>query len=501
MQIITDDRSIDGAALAERADRAAGVLAARGVGAGDCVAILLRNDIAFVEASLACRRLGAYCVPVNWHFSAEEILYVVRDCGARLLVAHADLLAPVADALPCPAIAVPVPPAIATAYRLAASTVAGDDWDAVLAAAIAWTAPAPPAAESLIYTSGTSGHPKGVKRQPPQPEQVAASETMRALIYGIGPGSRVMVPAPLYHTAPNLFAHRAAALADLLLLPPRFDPLRLLADIEAHRITHLYAVPAMFSRLLALSAEQRGAHDLSSLQFVVHAGGPCGPDVKARMIDWLGPVIEEYYGSTEAGPITHVASAEWSANPGTVGKAIPGVDIRIVDEAGDAVATGKVGEVQSRNARYPDFTYLGREDVRAALDRGGYLASGDLGYLDAEGRLFLCDRKRDMVISGGVNIYPAEIEAALQTVEGVADCAVFGIPDDINGEALLAVVEPVRGVVLTAEDIAAALRSRIASYKVPRHIELTDALPREETGKIRKRLLRDPYWAAAGRSI
>ncbi|WP_222943154.1 AMP-binding protein [Sphingopyxis sp. OPL5] len=501
MQIITDDRAIDGAVLGERIDRAAGALAARGVGAGDCVAILLRNDIAFIEASLACRRLGAYCVPVNWHFSAEEILYVVADCGARLLVAHADLLARIADALPCPAIVVPVPPAIAAAYRLTPPAVLGADWDAALAAAEHWTLPSPPAAESLIYTSGTSGHPKGVKRQPPKPEQVAASEAMRSLIYGIGPGARVMVPAPLYHTAPNLFAHRAAALADLLLLPPRFDPLRLLADIETYGITHLYAVPAMFSRLLALTDEQRGAHDLSSLQFVLHAGGPCGPDVKARMIDWLGPVIEEYYGSTEAGPITHVSSGEWSEHPGTVGKAIPGVEIRIVDDAGEPVPTGEVGEVQSRNAGYPDFTYLGREADRAALDRGGYLASGDLGYLDADGRLFLCDRKRDLVISGGVNIYPAEIEAALQTVEGVADCAVFGIPDEINGEALLAVVEPVAGAVLTAEGIGAALRSRIASYKVPRHIELTDALPREETGKIRKRLLRDPYWAAAGRSI
>ncbi len=501
MRIITDDRSIDGAELAARVEAAAGAFAARGVGRGDCVALLLRNDIAFLEASLACRRLGAYCVPVNWHFAPDEILYVVRDCRARLLVAHADLLASVADALPCPAIAVPVPPAIAAAYRTAGPVAAGQDWDAILAAATPWTQPSPPAAESLIYTSGTSGQPKGVKRRPATADQVAASDAMRTLIYGIGPGARVLVPAPLYHTAPNLFAHRAAALAELLVLPARFDPAGLLAAIGRHRITHLYAVPAMFTRLLALPETERTAHDLSSLQFVLHAGGPCAPAVKAAMIDWLGPVIEEYYGSTEAGPITHVSSAEWSAFPGTVGCAIPGVEIAIVDDAGHRLPAGEVGEVQSRNPGYPDFTYLGRDADRAALDRNGLLASGDLGYLDGEGRLFLCDRKRDLVISGGVNIYPAEIEAALQTVAGVADCAVFGIPDDVNGEALMAVVEPAAGATLTAAAIREGLKSRLAGYKIPKRIELTAALPREATGKIRKRLLRDPHWAAAGRSI
>lgn len=502
MQIITEDRIIDGAAFTDRVDRAAGVFAARGIAAGDIVALLMRNDIVFLEASLACRRLGAYCVPVNWHFAAAEVLYVLRDCGARLLVGHADLLAALDGACPCETIAVPVPPAIAAAYRLAdISRPEGADWDALLADAAPWTRPSPPAAESLIYTSGTSGHPKGVQRQPATRAQVAASETMRAQIYGIAAGSRVMVPAPLYHTAPNLFAHRAVALADTLVLPARFDPRGLLADIERHRITHLYAVPAMFSRLLALPEAERAACDLSSLQFVLHAGGPCAPAVKAAMIGWLGPVVEEYYGSTEAGPITHVGSAEWLAHPGTVGKAIPGIELAIVDEAGHRLAAGAVGEVQSRNPGYADFTYLGREEDRRALDRGGLLASGDLGYLDEEGRLFLCDRKRDMVISGGVNIYPAEIEAALQTLEGVADCAVFGIPDPVNGEALHAVIEPVVGAALTAEGIRESLRPRLATYKIPKTIALCDALPREETGKIRKRLLRDPYWADAGRSI
>lgn len=501
MQIVTYDREIEQDELRRRVDLAAGALAARGVNAGDCVALLLRNDIPFLEASLACRRIGAYCVAINWHFSPAEVRYVLSDCGTKLLIGHADLLAPL-DEPACSVVTVPVAQSLRGAYRMTSDTVPGAiEWDAFLASAEPWTAPSPPTSETLIYTSGTTGNPKGVLRQPATAEQARASEAMRAQIFGIGVGSRVLVPAPLYHTAPNLFAHRAVALAELLVLPPRFDPAGLLADIARRRITHLYAVPAMFTRMLALPPEVRAAHDLTSLRFVLHAGGPCAPAVKTAMIDWLGPVVEEYFGSTEAGPLTHVGSEEWLAHPGTVGRAIPGVTLQIIGEDGQPVAQGEVGEVQSVNHGYADFTYHGREDDRRALDRNGLLASGDLGYLDAEGRLFLCDRKRDLVISGGVNIYPAEIEAALQTVSGVADCVVFGVPDEVNGEALLALVELEAGAALSPDTIRAQMLERIAAYKVPRTIELRDQLPREETGKIRKRLLRDAYWAQAGRSI
>ena len=501
MRIVTDDHAIDGDALHARVDRAAGAFA-MGVSAGDRVAVLMRNDIPFFEASLACRRLGAYCVAVNWHLAPDEVRYILDDCRASLLIAHADLLAPLARPLPCPAIAVAIPPAIRAAYRV--TTDGHDetaDWEALLADAQPWTQPSPAATETLIYTSGTSGHPKGVLRRPPTPDQAAASERMRAHIFGIGPGARACVPAPLYHMAPNLFGHRAVVQGELLVLPSRFDPAALLATIERHRVTHLYAVPAMFARLLALPTETRAAHDLSSLRVVLHAGGPCAPSLKAAMIDWLGPVVEEYYGSTEAGPLTHVDSAEWLAHPGTVGRALPGIVLRIAGDDGRPLPIGEVGEVQAINPAYPDFTYLNRPGDRGALEQDGLLASGDLGYLDADGRLFLCDRKRDLVISGGVNIYPAEIEAALHTLPGVADCVVFGVPDEINGEALLAIVEPEQGAELSPDTLRATLRNRIAAYKVPQTIELRDALPREETGKIRKRLLRDAYWANAGRHI
>lgn len=504
-EIVTADAHIDSVSFAARTERVAVALTDAGIGAGDCVAVLMRNDIAFLEASLGARRIGAYCVPINWHSSPDEIRYVLNDCRAKLLVAHADLFRSLGDApLPCPAVVAVVPDRLADAYRLSAEdrTVPADanDWRGFTDVAVR-DLPVARTVETLIYTSGTTGHPKGVKRAPATPEQTAASEVMRLQVFGIGPGARVLVPAPLYHTAPNLFAHRAIAQGELLVMPTRFDPEGLLADIARHRITHLYAVPAMFTRMLALSEEVRGRYDLSSLRFVLHAGGPCAPQVKAAMIAWVGPVVEEYYGSTEAGPITHIGSADWLAHPGTVGRCIPGAILKIVDDNGVAVAAGEVGEILSRNSDYPDFTYLNRQADRDALDQDGLLSSGDLGYVDEDGWLFLCDRKRDLVISGGVNIYPAEIEAALLTVDGIADCAVFGVPDEEYSEALMAVIEPVACVTLDPAEVARALRGRIAGFKVPRHFDIVERLPREETGKVKKRLLREPYWAAAGRKI
>lgn len=504
LRIFAANQVVDSLSLHERAGRAAAVLLAREVKASDTVALLLRNDVSFIEASLACQKVGAYCVPINWHFTPDEIVYVLRDCGAKLLVGHTDLLACLEEDVPCPVVSVSPSPGIVSAYGIDENLLKkrsdAPDWNELLLSHEPFAGSSPLRRESLIYTSGTTGNPKGVRRNPATPAQAIAVERMRGEVFGIETGSRVLVTAPLYHTAPNLFAARAVALAERLVLPPRFSAEALLADIEQHRITHLYAVPAMFSRLLALPKDVRDRHDLSSLKFVMHAGGPCAPTVKAAMIDWLGPVIEEYYGSTEAGPITRVSSIEWLKRPGTVGRAIEGVELKIVDEDGRPVSVGAVGEIIARNFNYPDFTYLNRPDDRLALDHLGLLRSGDMGYLDGDW-LFLCDRQRDLVISGSVNIYPAEIEAALLALDGVTDCAVFGIPDEEYGEALLAVVQPAQGMSVTGELLQAQLRGRIAAYKVPRYFEFRDSLPREETGKIRKRLLREPYWASAGRSI
>jgi long-chain acyl-CoA synthetase len=233
----------------------------------------------------------------------------------------------------------------------------------------------------------------------------------------------------------------------------------------------------------------------------MHAAAPCPVHVKRAMIDWWGPVIWEFYGATESGALTIVSSEEWLKKPGTVGRAATGVTLSIQDDNGCEVPQGEVGEIYSHISYYPEFTYHNQPGRRAEIERGGLITVGDMGYLDADGYLFLCDRKRDMVISGGVNIYPAEIEAVAVALPGVKDCAVFGIPDDDFGEALIALVEPMPGHALDAETIRAHLSAHLAGYKVPKRIEIAHGLPREDSGKIFKRRLREPYWKNAGRRI
>lgn len=498
--LVTGDEVLGPDALAERAARAATGMARLGVGQGDCVALLLRNDVAFLAATLAAQMLGAYAVPLNWHFKRDELLYILSDCTPKLLIAHADLVGQLDGHLPAelPVVVVPVPPTLARAFRVTGKAPAGShvDWTEWLRRSPPHAGDGAPAPDSVIYTSGTTGRPKGVRRRPPSPDLARAAEAMRATVFGIGAGDRVLVSAPLYHTAPNYFSLRAVRLAERLVVLPRFDARAFLAAIEEHRISHVYAVPTMFVRLLELPEQERKRYDLGTLRFVLHAGGPCPVAVKRAMIDWLGPVICEYYGSTEHGPLTFCTSEEWLARPGTVGRPAPGVELTIQDEAGRVLGPGETGEIVARNHTHPDFTYHGREAERAELQRGDLVVTGDMGFVDQDGFLFLCDRKRDMVISGGVNIYPAEIEGVLAEHPDIADCAVFGIPDPVFGEALVAMVQPRPGAGRDPDGIRTFLAGRLASYKVPARIEFRDALPREESGKIRKRLLRDALLGA-----
>jgi long-chain acyl-CoA synthetase len=257
----------------------------------------------------------------------------------------------------------------------------------------------------------------------------------------------------------------------------------------------------MFVRLLRLPKDERERYNLSSLTHAVHNAAPCPPDVKRRMIEWWGPVIWELYGGTESGPATACGSEEWLAHPGTVGRAVEGATIRILDGEGTELPAGEVGEVFVCSSTNSEFTYHGREGEREEIEKDGLITLGDMGYLDDDGFLFLCDRKRDMVISGGVNIYPAEIEAALIDVEGVSDCAVFGIPDPEFGESLMAVVEKLPGSDITVDFVRSELQGRLARYKVPRQIEFATDLPREDTGKIYKRKLRDLHWDDTEKNI
>ena len=507
MGLVSGVRRLSSEALEARVRCIASGLAALGVAPGQCVAILMRNDIAFMEAAYAAQTLGAYAVPINWHFKAEEIAYILADCGTRVLIGHADLLAPVAAEVPAgiALIAVPTPPEVAAAYGFApaaASAVARAlDYEAWLERQPAYAGEMLMPSLTMFYTSGTTGHPKGVRRPAPTPQQMPAIERMRRDIFGIKPGIRSVVPGPLYHSAPNAFAMRAGRVGEVMVLMPRFDPVHLLELIERERLDTMFMVPTMFIRLLKLPEEVRRKFDVSSLRFVIHAAAPCPHDVKRAMIDWWGPVINEFYGSTESSAVTLASSADTLAKPGTVGRAVEGAELRILDDDGRILPAGEIGEIFTRFAELPDFTYHNRPDERVRVERDGFITSGDVGYLDGDGYLFLCDRKRDMAISGGVNIYPAEIEAVLLGLPGVKDCAVFGIPDAEFGEQLMAVVEPMDGAAVAADDVRAYLRRHLADYKVPRVIEIGRDLPREDSGKIFKRRLRDPYWQKAGRQI
>ncbi|HEX2889363.1 acyl-CoA synthetase [Vineibacter terrae] len=510
--ILAGDRRRPHDEVMREAERAAAGFAAHGIGPGDVVAVCLRNDFAFLTASAGASLIGAYVTPVNWHNSADEAGYVFVNSGAKAIVIHADLHRRMADAIPAGVLTLVVetPDAIVAAYGLAPQS-------AVLPAGVTgwtdWLARHAPrqggrvaALGSMIYTSGTTGRPKGVRRAPTSEAQAEAAERNAAVIFGLGHADgpsaiTCLLAGPLYHSTPNAFSLRFFAMGARLIIEPRFDAETLLRRIEQERVTHLLAVPTMFVRLLRLPAEVRARYDLSSLRFVMHGAAPCPVHVKRAMIDWWGPIIHEHYGGTETGAVTYCNSQEWLAHPGTVGRALPSCDVRIIAEDGSDVAAGGTGEVICRNRNFPDFTYHGDDDKRRRADRQGLVTLGDVGYLDQDGYLYLCGRANDMVISGGVNIYPAEIEAELHKMAGVADCAVFGIPDDEYGEKLCAVVQPIPGAVLTAAAVQAHLRERVAGYKVPRQVEFRAELPREDSGKIFKRKLRDPYWEGAGRRI
>jgi long-chain acyl-CoA synthetase len=496
--IIGGERSISYSEIQTRIARAATGFRSLGVGGGTPVAIMLRNDFALFEVSGAAAALASPVVPINWHLKAEEVAYILADSGAEILVCHADLLPQISDGLRghIKLLIVTTPPEIAAAFGIApALTQVPDsmtDWDV-------WrdTHPAsqePPIGSApMFYTSGTTGLPKGVRRKPMTSEQQAASARVGAIAYGIKAGDDqvILMNGPMYHAAPNSYGMLAFRSGCTIVLEPRFDPEDMLQLIARHGVTHMHMVPTMFVRLLRLPDEIKQRYDLWSLRFIVHGAAPCPPQVKRAMIDWWGTIVHEYFGSTETGvPVWHSA-AEALAKPGTVGRAIEGGIVRIFRPDGTLCDVNEPGEIFMRQIAASDFDYHGKAEARAEAGRDGLVSVGDVGYLDEDGYLFLCDRKRDMVISGGVNIYPAEIENALIGMDGVRDCAVFGVPDDEFGERLFACIELEPKAALSPTAVQDFLRTRLANFKVPKDIQFLDALPREASGKIFKRKLRD----------
>ena len=480
---------IDPEVFFERYQRAAAALREAGVGEGDVVALMLYNGPLALELMLAARWIGALWCPINWHFKTDEVAHILSDSGAKVFVCDAALL----DALH------------GLELRGIRTFVSVGDappgWEAFRDATPPIDTAACAVRGAMFYTSGTTGRPKGIRRAAASAEQATRGLEVLHQVLGFEPGMRALVSAPMYHSAPNSYSIGAAQLNAQLFIEERFDAERTLQLIERHRLTHAYLVPTMYVRLLALPESVRRRHDLSSMRFVASTGSPCAPEVKRAMIAWWGPVIHEAYGASELGYMTLLDSHDALRKPGSAGKPLPGVTIAILDDAGNALPQGQAGLIYVHQPAFADFSYAGNEAARRSIERAGLKTLGDIGYLDEDGFLFIVDRSADLVISGGVNIYPAEIEAVLQMLPGVADCAVFGIPDAEFGEALAAAVQPGAGALLQAADVQAFLKARLAGYKVPRVVAFHAQLPREDTGKIFKRKLREPYWAGVARRI
>jgi long-chain acyl-CoA synthetase len=485
------------AELARAADRYGRGFQALGLGPGDAVATLLPNGVTALAAYFAAIETGLYIVPVNWHQVAAEIAHILTDSGAGAFLADERFAGPAREAADLAGIknrfAVGAVPGFEPASRL------GEDGTDARPSPRAHGAP-------MLYTSGTSGRPKGVRRPLTglDPDDTAGMAAWFFSLFDLAPydGHVHLCGSPLYHTAVLNFATISLQLGHPVVLMDRWDPEESLRLTQVHRVTHTHTVPTQFRRLLALPAEVRARYDTSSLRAVIHSAAPCPAEVKRRMIDWLGPVIVEYYAATEGGG-TLINSQQWLSKPGSVGLPWKGSQIKVLDRAGHEMAAGEQGLVYMKMGT-SSFSYHQDEEKTRAARAGELFTVGDIGYLDADGYLFLCDRGSDVIISGGVNIYPAEIEAELSCHPAVADVAVFGIPHDDWGEEVKAVVEPVGeaepGPGLTAE-LMAFLSGRVAKFKLPRTIDYVAELPRDPNGKLYKRRLRDPYWAGRDRAI
>ena len=471
-------------------NRLARYLHAQGLRSGDVFALLLENHPRYHEVLWAGERSGLYYTAISTRLTPGEVAYILEDSGAQVVITSkrfAGAVEEVRDQLPG-----------VRAWLMIDGTIDGvESYEQVVDAEPAEPLTEQPKGQDLLYSSGTTGRPKGIK--PPLTGQpVDQAPTLSGLVqglYGMTEGSVYLSPAPLYHSAPLRFTMAAQRLGATVVVMERFEPEQALQLIEHHRVTHAQFVPTMFVRLVKLPDEVKERYDVSSLQTVIHAAAPCPVAVKERMIEWWGPIIHEYYAGTEGNGFVAIDSHQWLEHKGSVGRPLVG-EVHIVGEDGRELPPGEVGTLYFESATR--FEYHNDPDKTAsAYDERGWSTIGDLGWVDGDGFVYLADRRSHLILSGGVNIYPAEIESELILHPKVADVAVFGIPNEEFGEEVKAVVQPEdldeAGPALEQELIAFC-RERLADFKCPRSVDFLEQLPRSRTGKLYKRELQDPYW-------
>lgn len=462
-------------------------LRVRGLREGDAVALGCSNRPEFVEVVHACLRAGLRYTPVNWHLTPDEVAYIVGDCQAKALIGDArfaELMTKAADLSPT-----------ATVRLAIGGEIAGfESYDAALAEQDGSDISDPKAGFRVLYTSGTTGRPKGVIR--PLNYATGLTALTSAPEYGPGKGQLNLCTGPMHHGGPLVYSMTVPLSQGVgTVLMDKWDPAEALRLIEKHRITHTHMVPTMFHRLLRLPEEVRRSADISSMQYIVHGAAPCAVATKKAMIDWFGPIVWEYYAATEGGGAS-VSPEQWLQKPGTVGKPITDDHVQILDDEGHACPPNQPGTIYLKVLEGSDFKYFDDPAKTESAHRGTHFTVGDVGYLDEDGFLFLTDRCADLIVSGGVNIYPAEVEAVLLQHPAVRDVAVVGVPNREWGEEVKGVVEhdaDQPDPEALAQELIAFCRARLAHYKCPRSIDFIDKLPRNENGKLYKRRLRERY--------
>jgi len=467
--------------------RVARALRAAGLVAGDAVAVVMTNRPEFGEVVHACLRTGLRYTPVNWHLKPDEIRYIVEDCGARAVIGDAAFADVMSEAITgCPDV---------VARWAVGGEIAGfESYEQVIARHLGDDLDDPVLGNRMLYTSGTTGRPKGVLRPP------LYSTGLKGLTdapqYEAATSQRNLCTGPLYHGGPLIYSLTMPLSQGVgVVLMERWDAAHALELIEQHHITHTHMVPTMFYRLLRLPENVRRGADVSSMRYIVHGAAPCTVAAKQAMIDWFGPILWEYFAATE-GAGASIGPDEWLAHPGSVGHPPTADHVVIRDADGQVCPPGTPGTIHLKRVEGADFEYFGDPDKTASTRRGDYFAIGDIGYLDTEGYLFVTDRDADVIVSGGVNIYPAEVEQVLLTHPLVSDVVVIGVANDEFGEEVMAVIEAADdiepGDALT-EELIAHCREHLAHFKCPRSVDVIDRIPRQDNGKLYRNQLRDLY--------